>query len=121
MHDHMRNQHQQCIEACLACAEICDYCSNEMIGMDGGAHKELMRQCIRICQDCADICALSARWMSRLSASAELLCDRCAEICDHCAEVCERHAAHHALCGDCAAECRRCAALCRGMVKAQAA
>ncbi|MEP6933232.1 MAG: four-helix bundle copper-binding protein [Nitrospirota bacterium] len=109
---------QQCIEACFSCVSICDRCSDDMIGMDADKHmdhtdKDLMQVCIRLCQDCADICTLSARWMSRLSPSADLLYRLCADICDRCAETCERHAPHHALCSDCAAECRRCAGLCR--------
>jgi len=119
-HHEMTTQMRQCLEACTACAEICDRCADDMIGMDAHGDKELQRLCIRLCQDCADICALSTRWMSRLSPSAEQLCRTCAELCDRCAEVCERHAPHHPLCGDCAAECRRCAAACREMAGAAA-
>jgi Domain of Unknown Function (DUF326) len=111
---------QHCIDACTACAQICDRCADDMIGMDTGAQKELRQLCIRLCRDCADLCALSIRWMSRLSPSAELICRACAEICDRCAEVCEQHAPHHALCGDCGAECRRCAGTCRDMAGAMA-
>lgn len=114
---------QQCIAACLACAQICDRCADDMIGMigtDSGHDKRLQLLCIRLCQDCADVCALSARWMSRLSSSAESLCRVCAEICDRCAEVCEQHAPHHPLCRTCAEECRRCAGLCRDMAAATA-
>jgi len=112
---------QHCIDACTACTQICDRCADDMIGMDtGGAQKELRQLCIRLCRDCADLCALSIRWMSRLSPSAELICRACAEICDRCAEVCEQHAPHHALCGDCGAECRRCAGTCRDMAGAMA-
>jgi hypothetical protein len=91
-----------------------------MIGMDAGTHKELQDLCIRLCQDCADLCALSARWMSRLSPSTELLCRSCADMCDRCAGVCEQHSPHHPLCGECAVECRRCAAACREMAAAMA-
>ena len=114
---------QQCINACFACVAICDRCADDMIGMDGDHHmdhkdRDLMQVCIRLCQDCADICALSARWMSRLSSSADLVYRLCGDICDHCAEICERHAPHHALCSECAAECRRCAELCRELTHA---
>lgn len=113
---------QQCIDACVACAQICDRCADDMIGMAGGGkHDQHLQQlCIRLCQDCADICALSTRWMSRLSPSAESLCRACSDICDRCAEVCERHASHHPLCRTCAEECRRCAGICREMASAAA-
>lgn len=111
-----------CIEACFSCASICDRCSDDMLGMDADKHKDkdLMQACTRLCQDCADICVLSARWMSRISSSADMLCRLCADICERCAETCELHAPQHALCGDCAAECRRCAGLCREMAGATA-
>jgi Domain of Unknown Function (DUF326) len=120
-HDQTPNAHMQhCIEACLACAQICDRCADDMIGMEGRNHHELQALCIRLCQECADVCSLSIRWMSRLSPSTEFLCRSCAEICDRCAGVCEQHAPHHPLCGDCAVECRRCAAACRDMAAAMA-
>jgi Domain of Unknown Function (DUF326) len=120
-HDQTLNAHMQhCLDACAACAQLCDRCADDMIGMEGGSHKELQDLCIRLCFDCADLCALSARWMSRLSPSSELLCRTCAEICDRCASVCEQHSPHHPLCGDCAIECRRCAAACRDMAAAMA-
>lgn len=111
---------QHCIDTCVACAQICDRCADDMIGMEGRQHKELQQLCIRLCHDCADLCAQSVRWMSRLSPSAELICHACADMCDRCAEACEQHAPHHALCGDCATECRRCAGVCRDMAGAMA-
>ena len=122
--DHTMGQAmQQCIESCFSCVSICERCSDEMIGMDADSHmdhrdKDIRQVCIRLCQDCADICALSARWMSRLSSSADRLHRVCVEICDRCAEICERHALHHALCSECAVACRRCAQLCREMANA---
>jgi hypothetical protein len=120
-HDQSPNAHMQhCLDACAACAQICDRCADDMIGMEGGGHKELQDLCIRLCLDCADLCALSTRWMARFSPSTEVLCRTCAEICDRCASTCEQHASHHPLCGDCAVECRRCAAACRDMAAAMA-
>lgn len=116
----MTEQMRHCIHACVSCAQICDRCADDMIGMSGGHDKELQQLCIRLCEDCADLCTLSARWMSRLSPSAEMLCRVCADLCDRCAEICEQHAPHHRLCGDCATECHRCAGLCRDMAGAMA-
>lgn len=123
MHHHDQTPNapmQHCLDACTACARICERCADDMIGMDSGGHKELQDLCIRLCQDCADLCALSARWISRMSPSTELLCRACAEMCDRCASVCEQHSSHHPLCGECAVECRRCAAACRDMAAAMA-
>ena len=41
-----------CIEACFACAELCNACGNDMIGMEHEAHEdmELMERCIRLCR-----------------------------------------------------------------------
>jgi hypothetical protein len=114
----LNTQQQECVKACHACADICDRCADDMVGMDMQHDKDLMAACIRLCLDCSDICSLSARWMSRLSLSSESLCRLCADICERCAETCERHASHHPLCGECAVECRRCAAVCRDMVGA---
>ena len=108
--------YQECITACFACAQTCETCSDDMIGMDHHGDQKLMAQCIRLCRECADICVLAGRWMSQGSTMADRLCGLCADICDTCAEVCEQHAPHHALCGPCATECRRCAELCRKMI-----
>ena len=112
--------YQECIAACFACAQTCETCSDDMIGMDHHGDQKLMAQCIRLCRECTDICVLAGRWMSQGSAMSDRLCGLCADICDSCAEVCEQHAPHHALCGPCATECRRCAELCRKMIHAAA-
>ncbi len=109
-------QHQDCLDACFSCAQMCETCADDMIGMKHHKHDDLMARCIKLCRDCADICILAARFISRSSQRSESLCRLCADICDQCAEVCERHAPNHALCGPCAEECRRCADLCREMV-----
>lgn len=112
----LSQQHQDCIHACFSCAQICETCADDMIGIEHHDHNDLMTRCIRLCRDCADMCILASKFISRSSQRAESLCRLCAEICDQCAEVCERHAPQHALCGPCAEECRRCADLCREMV-----
>ncbi|NGZ94586.1 MAG: four-helix bundle copper-binding protein [Nitrospira sp. WS110] len=112
----LSQQQKNCIDACFACAQTCETCADDMIGMTQHHSDELMAQCTRLCRDCSDICVLSARWMSRNSARFDTLCQLCAEICDQCAEICERHAPHHALCGPCAEQCRRCAEACREMI-----
>jgi len=118
MHDQNRTLTQdwkECIAACFRCAQTCEECGDDMIGMEQKGDTQLMERCIRLCRECADVCAMAGRWMSRLSPMADRLCRFCAELCDACAEVCEQHAPHHAACGACAVECRRCADLCRRM------
>lgn len=117
MHQEGRTLGQQfkdCIRACMACAQICNECGDDMVGMKQSS--ELMARCIRLCRECADICLLAASWMSRVSPLSDRVCRLCAEICDLCAEACEQHAPHHELCGPCARECRRCADACRQML-----
>ena len=114
---------EECIEACFSCAEICNTCGDDMIGMEPHGTKDvraLMARCIKLCRDCADVCMLSGALMSRRSSYAEQMCRLCAEVCDSCAETCEAHAPHHPMCGDCAKKCRRCAELCREMEGANA-
>lgn len=112
----LSQKQKDCIDACFACAQICETCADDMIGMKQH-DDDLMARCTRLCRDCSDICVLAGRWISRNSPRFEALCQLCAEICDECAEVCERHAPHHALCGPCAEQCRRCADVCREMVE----
>jgi hypothetical protein len=115
--EHSIGQHlDHCIEACLACARICNTCADDMIGMSHQGSHDLMVRCIRLCRDCADVCLLAAQWMGRQSALSTRICELCAEICELCAGVCEEHAPHHPMCGDCAKECRRCADMCHQMV-----
>jgi hypothetical protein len=111
-------QHQAAISACQTCANICDACSDEMMGAESPYYRELRARCIRLCRECADICSLSVHWMSRSSWLSNDICRLCAEVCNACAEACEQHAPHYRLCGPCAAECRRCATVCMEMVGA---
>ncbi len=107
----LTQQTKDCIAACFACSQICNTCSDDMIGMQHEGNTQLMERCIRLCREGADLCALAAQWMSRVSPLSGRLCRLCAEVCEMCAESCEHHAPHHALCGPCARECRRCAEL----------
>jgi hypothetical protein len=60
-------QQHKCADACFACAQICDNCSDDMIGMrEHGDQKdhEIMAKCIRLCRECAEICLVTG--MDRL-------------------------------------------------------
>lgn len=113
---------KDCMAACLKTAQACNYCGDDMVGMEAhGDNMKLMAKCTRLCRDCSEICMLAAHWMGRMATFSPPLCRLCAEVCDRCAEVCEAHAPHHALCGPTAKECRRCADMCRRMVGASKA
>ena len=82
-------QYKAAISACQSCANICNRCSDEMIGMKSHDNQELMARCIRLCRECADICSLSVHCMSRSSWLSNDICRLCAEVCNACAEACE--------------------------------
>ncbi len=42
--------YQDCIEACLACAQECEHCGDACIGMTE------MANCVRTCRDCSELC-----------------------------------------------------------------
>ena len=112
------DQYKAAISVCQSCVNICNTCSDDMIGMESYDNQELMARCIRLCRECADICSLAVSWMSRSSLLSKQICRLCAEVCNACAEACEQHAPHHKLCGPCAEECRRCTAVCMEMAGA---
>ena len=99
-----------CIEACNACADICDHCAAACLQEDD---VKMMVRCIALDMDCAQICRLAASYMSRGSEMAQQICAFCAEVCERCGEECAKHSMDH--CQECAAACRRCAQECRSM------
>ena len=107
--------HQNCIEACHACAIECEHCASACLQEDD---VKMMARCIELDRSCADICALAEREMARGSDFAERVCQLCAEICDACGAECARHQVDH--CQRCAEACRRCAEACREMAGAAA-
>jgi hypothetical protein len=118
MHEGNRTLSQEwknCIAVCFRCVEICETCSDDMIGMPAHGDTQLTERCISLCLECADISVMAAQWMSRMSPLSERLCRLCAEACDICAAACKEHAPRHALCGPCAEQCRQCAELCRAI------
>lgn len=118
MHGTSTKPYEDAISACQTCANICNACSDDMIGMESHDNRELMARCIRLCRECADICSLSASWMSRSSLLSGQICQWCAEVCNTCAEACEQHAPHHELCRLCSAVCRKCVAVCQEVAEA---
>lgn len=101
---------QQCIEECLACAQVCEECIS---GCLNEADVNMMTRCIELDRECTLICYATAQLMAMNGENAGLLCDACADICETCAEECAKHDAEH--CRRCAEACRRCAETCRKM------
>jgi len=94
MHDKNHTLSQEtkdCIAECFRCVQICEECSDDMIGMDHSGDSQMMADCIRLCRECADICALAGQWMSRSSSLTNKVCGLCDDVCDQCADLCEKH------------------------------
>jgi hypothetical protein len=102
---------QSCIDACLACAVVCNQCATECLNEEDVAAQV---ECIQLDRQCVVICIAAAQLMSIGGEHATHLCAECAEICDACADECEKHA-HMEHCKACAVTCRNCADECRKM------
>ncbi len=100
-------QWKSCIDACLECAAICNYCAN---ACTKEKDVEMMAECIRLDMECAAICYASAQLMSLGSDSAKSLCKFCASLCDACGMECGKHNNVH--CEKCAEACLHCAQEC---------
>lgn len=103
---------QSCIDACMRCAEACEFCATSDLKEQ---EVKMMASCAQINRECAAVCWTSASLMSMDSQFAKQFCGLCADICDACAQECERHNVEH--CKNCAKICRSCAAECRKMAR----
>ena len=104
------NKFQDCVDACLRCAAMCQRCVTACLDEED---VNAMAGCIRQDLECAALCSLSAQLMGMGSAFARELCSMCAKACEDCATICGQHEAQH--CKDCAEACRICAAECLKM------
>ncbi|KEI00922.1 four-helix bundle copper-binding protein [Clostridium botulinum] len=105
-------KYQTCIDICLECSEVCEWCSNCCLNEPD---PKAMVCCIKLDSDCADMCTLAAKFMARDSQFAKQLCSLCAQICKCCGEECAKHPNDH--CKNCANICNRCATECENMSK----
>ena len=104
------HQYKSCIDACLACAAVCNHCATSCLGEED---VKMMARCIQLDMECAALCYTSAQLMSLGSDHAKTICELCAKACEACAEECGKHQNKH--CQECAELCRRCAEECRKM------
>jgi hypothetical protein len=103
---------QECIDACISCAVVCERCANDCLyERDASA----MAECVRLDRDCAAICWTAAGFLSRGSRFMDDICRQCAIICEACADECARHEYEH--CMICARAARKCAVACREMIQ----
>lgn len=103
-------QHQECIETCLACAQACEHCADACLREPNVAE---MVDCIRLDRDCAELCLGAVAFMSRGSQFSLDFCRLCADACEACGAECRKHQMSH--CHRCADACERCAEECRKM------
>lgn len=103
----LSDQERDCIDACLAAVEGCEWCADGCLDEDGTA------ECIRLCRDVVDIASLHARLTARGSPRASELAELCASICEACAEECAQHDHDH--CRACADVLPECAEACRSL------
>ena len=103
------HEYRQCIDACLNCAALCNYCASSCL-----QEKEVDRltHCIQLDIECAAVCYTAAQLMSLGSSQAEKYCQICADFCNECAGECEKHAKRMKHCRECAEACRICEELC---------
>ena len=105
----MKNHHdfQKCIDACLSCAALCNYCAAACLKEKD---VKMMTACIQNDMECAAICYAAEQLMSLGSDKSKAICQLCAEMCKICADECSKHDNTH--CQECAAACRKCAEEC---------
>jgi hypothetical protein len=107
------DKYKKCIEACLACASLCNNCASSCLQEKD---VKMMASCIQLDMECAVLCYASAQLMSMDSARVIDFCRLCAEVCTACAASCEEHDNNH--CKACAAACKKCARECMKIVQA---
>ena len=103
---------QSCIDACMRCAEACEFCATSDLKEQD---VKMMASCAQINRECAAVCWTSSALMSMDSQFAKQFCNLCADVCDACAQECEHHDVDH--CKQCALACRNCAEECRKMAR----
>lgn len=108
----MENYHdyKKSIDACLACAAICNHCASSCLREKD---VRMMADCIQNDMECAAICYAAAQLMSLGSGLSKAFCKLCAEQCRKCAAECSKHNNEH--CRECAAACNACAQACESM------
>lgn len=107
----------ECIEACIACAQVNLACADACLG-EPDPHT--LTRCVRLNLDCADICTVTGRVVSRQHKPELYLLrkqlESCVFACQICASECELHQREHEHCRMCAEQCRRTERSCQQML-----
>lgn len=101
---------KKCLDACLACAAVCNYCAASCLKEQD---IKMMAACIQLDMECSAICYATAQLISLGSEKAQELTRLCEEICRECAAECNKHQNEH--CRECARICNECADACAEM------
>jgi hypothetical protein len=101
---------QSSVDACLACAAVCNYCASSCLKEPD---VKMMAHCIQLDMECAAVCYATAQLISLGSTRAQAMCLLCEEICLACAAECSKHDNDH--CRECARICNQCAITCSEM------
>ena len=104
------HEYKKCIDACLACAAVCNHCAASCLQEPD---TKMMAKYIQLDMECAALCYAAAQLMSLGGAGAAALCQLCATACEACAAECSKHDNKH--CKECAEACTACAAECKKM------
>ena len=106
--------HEQCIENCRKCQQIChetiQYCLSK-----GGAH--VNAEHLALLMSCAEICGTSAAFMTNKSEFSPLVCGVCAQVCQACADSCAKLDKDSAQMQTCVVACNTCVKSCKQMAE----
>ena len=111
MNDAATENQLVCIEACHACAALCERLAAECLRSPESA--KLLR-CVGLLRNCADACLLTARLAAQESEFIVEYAALCAEVCHACSEECLAHAEVESF-RQCATACLRCDQACQRM------
>ncbi|WP_055591302.1 four-helix bundle copper-binding protein [Peterkaempfera griseoplana] len=106
----MSKEMQECVDACLACHNICEETISHCLQQGGRMDAQIMRALM----DCSELTRTCADMMMRTSPISAEMCAMCARACDMCAEACKAMPDDAQL-ARCAEACRRCSQMCRAM------
>ncbi len=105
--------HEQCLENCRNCEQICretiQYCLSK-----GGAHVNADH--LALLMSCAEICHTSAAFMTNKSEFSALVCGVCAQVCQACSDSCSQLEKDSAM-QTCIVACNTCVKSCKQMAE----
>lgn len=104
----MKEQMQNCIDACTQCHQACRRVLAALSRSSRGMHAQPSMQ---VLLECSDLCALSASLQLERSPYSPRVCEICADACRECEHQCMGTEIGE----ECAQACRFCAESCEAM------